>query len=330
MKPSAANIRITNACNARCQICGIWKEEDISQFDNALLDKLPKSLRTISLSGGEPFLRNDLSEIVERVKSVCSMGRVVILTNGILTDVIIKQMEKIVKIDPGIAIRLSIDGVGEVNDNMRGIKNAYLNAIKTLGALKKLRIQDLGVTITVTDFNITEIGKVYRIAREGNVKFNCQVAHSSDFYYKKKNNGISRKDLFKKELNMLIPSELKSLNLQRLFKAYYYRGLWNYINHLPRAYFCNAGSLFFYLNQKGNVYPCLFLNKQMGNLKNDDFDAIWNSKLACQARQYLKKCNLNCWMICTVAPAIKNNPLPAAGWVFMNKLKAHLGSRNLL
>lgn len=275
-------------------------------------------------------MRGDLSEIVERVKSACARSRIAILTNGILTDVIIKQMEEIVKIEPEIAIRLSIDGIGEVNDSMRGIKNAYINAIKTLGALKKLRIQDLGLTITVTDFNITEIEKVYRIAREANVKFNCQVAHSSDFYYKKKNNEISRKDLFKEGLNTLISSELKSFNLARLFKAYYYRGLWNYINRLPRAYFCGAGSLFFYLSQEGSVYPCLFLDKQMGNLKNDDFDTIWKSELASQARQSVQKCNLSCWTICTAAPAIRNNPLPAAGWVFMNKLKAHLGSRNLL
>jgi radical SAM protein with 4Fe4S-binding SPASM domain len=311
-------------------MCEIWKEENISQFDNALLDKLPKSLRSISISGGEPFLRDDLSEIVEIIKFVCSKSRIVIPTNGILTDVITEQMKKIIKIDPKIAIRLSIDGIGEIHDNIRGIKNAYISAITTLKSLKKLSIRDLGITLTVIDTNIREIEKVYRMTKEQKVKFNLQVAHSSDFYYRKKNSEISQKDIFKKALNVIITSELKSFNLQRLFRAYYYKGLWSYVNSLPRRYFCKAGNLFFYLNQKGDIFPCIFLNKKMGNLQNDSFSNIWNSKLAYQVRQYVRRCNLNCWTTCTVAPAIRNRPLQAARWVFINKLKAHLKRPNFL
>jgi radical SAM protein with 4Fe4S-binding SPASM domain len=311
-------------------MCGIWEEKDIGQFDNALLNKLPDSLRTISLTGGEPFLRNDLPEIIERAKSVCSKSRIVIPTNGILTDVITEQMKKIVKIDPKIAVRVSIDGIGELHDNIRGVKNAYASVINTLKSLKELRIRDLGIIITISDINLREMGKVYEIAKEKKVKFNCQVAHSSDFYYEKDNRDIGQKDLFKKELNLIISSELKSFNLQGLFKTYYYRGLWNYVNCMPRIYPCNAGSLFFYLSPEGNVYPCIFLDKKMGNLHDDSFDTIWYSKLAQQVREYVKRCNSNCWMICTVAPAIKNNPFRAARWVFINKLKAHLGMSNLL
>ena len=330
LKPREASIELTNACNARCTMCEIWKDENISQFDNAMLERLPKSLRNIKLSGGEPFLRNDLSEIVERIKFVCNKSRIVILTNGILTDVITEQMRRIIKIDPKIAIRLSIDGIGELHDNIRGIKNVYLCAMNTLKSLKKLGIRDLGVAITVTDINIGEIEKVYKMSKEEEVKFNCQVVHSSNFNYRRKNSEIRQKDLFKKELNVVISSELKSLNLQRLFKAYYYRGLWSYVNHLPRSCFCNAGSLFFYLSREGNVYPCPFLDKEMGNLQKDSFDAIWKSKLAHQVRQDVKRCNLNCWMICTVSPEIKNNPFQAVKWVFINKLKSHLRRPNLL
>ncbi len=321
-KPREASIELTNACNARCTICEIWKDEKISQFGNAMLEKLPKGLRNIKLSGGEPFLRDDLSEIVERIRVVCNKSRIVILTNGISTDVITEQMKRIVKIDPKIAIRLSIDGVGQLHDKIRGIENAYPNAMNTLSSLKKLGIRDIGVTITVTDINIAEIGKVYKMSKEEEVKFNCQVVHSSDFNYRRKNGGILQKDLFEKELNLMISSELKSFSLQRLFKAYYYKGLWSYVNHLPRPCPCNAGSLFFYLNREGNIYPCQFLDKEMGNLKNDSFSAIWKSKLAHKVRQDVKKCNLNCWMICTVRPEIKNNPFQAVNWIFINKLKS--------
>ncbi len=330
MKPREAVIRITNACSAKCKMCEIWKEEDIRQLDNTLLGKLPKSLKSISLSGGEPFLRNDLSEIIEKIKSVCPMSRIVIPTNGILTDIITGQMKKIVKIDPGIAIRLSVDGIGEIHDNIRGIKDAYLNVMATLKSLKRFKIMDLGIMITVLDINVAELEKVYMFTKSENIKFNCQVVHSSEFYFRRKNEKLSQKRLFKEQLNALISAELKTFNLQRLFKAYYYRGLWDYVNSRYRSYPCNAGELFFYLNQEGSIYPCVFSNEKMGDLKNEDFGTIWGSRLACKVREQVKKCNSNCWSICNVAPGIKHNPLPAAEWVFINKLKAHLGRFSLL
>ena len=91
-----------------------------------------------------------------------------------------------------------------------------------------------------------------------------------------------------------------------------------------------AGSLFFYLNQEGNIYPCVFMNKKIGNLHEGSFGTIWTGDVACQIRQSVKNCSLSCWTICTAAPAIKNNPFRAARWILMTKPKAHLGSRNLL
>jgi MoaA/NifB/PqqE/SkfB family radical SAM enzyme len=305
-------------------MCAIWQDAEVSQFDNALLEKLPRSLRNIKLSGGEPFLRDDLPEVVARIRAACGKSRIVILTNGILTGVITEQMARIVKIDPGIAIRVSIDGAEEAHDRIRGVKGAYASARATLGSLKKLGVRDIGVTITVSDTNISGIGEVYRVSKEEGVKFNCQVAHSSDFNYRRKNSGIARQDLFRQELDRVITAELKSFSLQRLFKAYYYQGLWGYAQHLPRPSPCRAGSLFFYLSRAGNIYPCQFLDKEMGNLRNNSFSAIWKSELSRKARQDVKKCNLNCWMICTVRPGMINNPWPGLSWILPHKLKAHL------
>lgn len=328
--PREAVIRLTNACNARCRMCSLWEEKEISLFDAALLQKLPAGLKSISLSGGEPFLRNDLAEIVARIKDVCPKSRIVISTNGILTETINMQMEKIIMIEPEIAVRISVDGVGDVHDKIRGVKDAYLRVMATLKRLKKLKVRDLGIAMTVTDFNVEEMDKVYQISRQEKVKFNCQVVHNSEFYYRKNNNVISQGGLLKKILNKIILSELKSWRPQALFKTYYYKGIWEHVNYLPRLYPCNAGNLFFYLDQEGKVYPCQFLNRGIGNLHKESFSAIWNSKEACQVREELKKCGVNCWTVCTAAPAIKDKPFRAARWVFINKLKAHLGASNLL
>lgn len=326
--PKEASIRLTNACNARCQMCEIWKEQELSELNTSLLRQLPCSLTNISLVGGEPFLHNDLLDIINELKTYCKKSRIVISTNGILTDLIIEQVKKIIRIEAKLAIRLSLDGIAETNDNIRGVKNAYFKVIDTLKALQALGIRDLGITITIIDENISQVSNIFRLAKEKKIKFNCQIAHSAEFYYKKNNPQISQKDSLKEQLNLVISSELRSFNLQRLFKAYYYRGIWNYVNHLPRTYPCNAGKSFFYLDQKGDIYPCLFLDKPMGNLYQESFPTIWNGQLANEIREYVTGCSINCWVICTAAPAIKNKPFRAAKWVLPNKLSAHFGKNS--
>lgn len=311
-------------------MCEVWKEGRVKELDSSLLNKLPKSLKNITLSGGEPFLYPDLLEAVKRIKFIFSNSRVVILTNGILTDLIAQQVRQIIKINPNIVIRLSIDGVGEIHDNIRGIKNAYANVINTLKILKELKIRDLGVMFTISDFNIEEIGKIYRMTKENRIKFTCQLIYnSSGLNYKENSNEIHQKNALKKELDLIISSEIKSFNLERIFKTYYYKGLLDLVDHLPIPYPCGAGRLFFYLNQEGDIYPCVFLDKKIGNIRNESFGTIWNNKLTYDIRQCVRKCSLNCWTIHTVAPAIRNNPFLAAKWVLINKLKAHLGRQFL-
>lgn len=328
--PKEAVIRLTDSCNARCKICGIWEGLKKQELDKSCLKRLPKSLNSIGLSGGEPFLRDDLAEVVDIIKSSSPKSRIVISTNGILTEVIEKQVIRIMKINPRTALRVSLDGIESIHDEARGIKNAYQKAINTLKVLKKLGVKDLGVTITVSDFNVNEIIKVYNLSRNKNIKFNCQIAHSSEFYYQKNNQKISKKDILKKQLNELILSELKNTKIRSFFLAYYHRGLWDYANEAKRSYPCCAGSLFFYLSQNGDIYPCIFSNEAMGNLLDNDFDYIWQGSAANQIRERVKKCNRNCWTVCTVAPVIKNYPLKAASWIFANKFRHFLGNADFI
>lgn len=327
--PRQATIRVTDRCNARCSMCSLWRRTDGSCLPLSAFHTLPPSLTTISLSGGEPFLREDLPEIVAIIKKICKKSRIVILTNGLLVGTIIRQMRAIRTIDPHIAVRLPLDGIGTSHDKVRGVENAYGQVMETLRQLKNLRIRDVGVTITVNDHTIEEIEKVYRLAGEKKVRFNCQVTHSSNFYYGKENEGIHRKDRFREQLRSVISRELRSFDIYRAFKAYYYRGLWNYVNSLPRLYPCEAGRLFFYMNQEGNVYPCPFIDKEMGNLLKDDFGVIWNGSQAARVRQCVKECGLQCWTTCTVAPAIRNNPVKALRWIAVNTLKAYAGKDSI-
>ncbi len=65
MKPVDAVIAVTYRCNARCAMCGIWKSQPGPDLPPEVYRKLPSSLRDVNLTGGEPFLRDDLAAVHE-------------------------------------------------------------------------------------------------------------------------------------------------------------------------------------------------------------------------------------------------------------------------
>ena len=88
LHPTDASIILTYRCPMKCKMCNIWfnptnKSEEIKASD---LKSLPK-LKFINLTGGEPFIREDLPEIVEECYK--HTDRIVISTSGWFEDRVI-------------------------------------------------------------------------------------------------------------------------------------------------------------------------------------------------------------------------------------------------
>lgn len=322
MTPHIATLRLTTACNCRCVICNVWQQPK-EELDISLLERLPRGLRQVNLSGGEPFLRDDLAAIVRKIRKRCPKSRQIILTNGILTARISGQIKSILKEEPRIGVRVSIDGLGSTHDSIRGVDGSYNKAIETIHILKKSGVKDLGLIMTLSNRNADDLEGVYELARREKIKFSFQTVHSSDFYYHKSNPPLSLSDNLKIRIKRIITNELESLSLNRLGKAYYYSELMRISEGGRRNYPCPAADGFFYLAPDGLIYPCFFMDTALGNLKEHKFDDIWQGEEAKEARKKVSRCMHNCWLLCTAAAAIKNNPWPAVGWVFRNKLMNH-------
>ena len=105
-------IAVTYNCNSRCQMCNIWQKTDnINALGKDELLNLPENLENINISGGEPFLRADLPELIKAIKARCPKAKVIISTNGFATETVLSQMEKILKIMPEIGVAVSLDGL---------------------------------------------------------------------------------------------------------------------------------------------------------------------------------------------------------------------------
>lgn len=312
---------MTYRCNARCYMCNTWKyptkpEEEIKP---KILEKLP-ALNFCNITGGEPFLRDDIEDIVNVLKKRAK--RIVISTNGFFTEKILRLVKK----HRDIGIRISIEGLPAANDELRGLKDGFDRGLRTLLELKRMGMKDIGFGITVSDRNAKDMIELYQLAKSMNLEFATAVVHNS-YYFHKYDNEIKNKDEVNECFKELIIELLKSKRIKNWFRAYFNYGLINYIKGNKRLLPCEAGTENFFVDPWGEIRPCNGLEENiwmdsMGNLNEKSFEEIWNGEKAKEIREKVKTCPKNCWMIGTAAPVMKKYIKAPLQWVVINKIRS--------
>ena len=139
---------ITDKCNAKCIHCDIWKSGSRSSVylpdvkkvlnDRLILDSYREYGQNfdISLCGGEPFLLENLQEIVNTIENRLPGSFKAITTNGLCTNSILKFVNE----NRGLNFKLniSIDGLGGIHDRIRGIKGAFNKTTDTILKIRKI------------------------------------------------------------------------------------------------------------------------------------------------------------------------------------------------
>ena len=311
------SIIVTYRCNARCNMCDVWNHptNPADEIGLDVIKKLPQMF-FVNITGGEPFVRQDLPQIVEILRK--KARRIVISTNGFFTQRIVDLCKKYTD----IGIRISIEGFGKTNDEIRGIPDGYSRTLNTLAKLQEMGMKDIGFAITVQDMNAKDLISLYELARKSGYEFATATVHNSHYFHKWDNHIINKEEVIK-EFEKLIKLLLTSKRPKDWFRAYFNYGLVNYIKGKTRLLPCEMGSNGFFLDPWGDVLVCNGMDEKqpIGNLKEQIWDEIWNSKRAKEVRSIVRKCKKNCWMIGSAAPAIIHHPVKPILWVLKNKIK---------
>ncbi|OGQ06067.1 MAG: hypothetical protein A2W61_01290 [Deltaproteobacteria bacterium RIFCSPLOWO2_01_44_7] len=306
-------------------MCNIWKEHKRDEVRLSYFGTLPQSLRIINITGGEPFMREDLPEVIRVINERCHHPRMIISTNGFNTKKIREKMTEIARISGRIGVRVSVDGYEKTHDEVRRIPGGFQKCMNTIEALKQIGIKDLGLSFTISPINLGDVAKVYYLTRRLKIQFTLTIAQNSEFYFKTDANTFDLDpDQLRQQFNEFIASELKAIHPKRWFRAYYDKGVYEYGLGKRVLKNCSAGSDFFFSSAKGEIYPCPVLNQKMGDAKNNSFKPVWTSDKANEIRKISKDCPVKCWMTCTVKPHFKQNIVAITWWVVRNKIKAHL------
>lgn len=312
-------IEIIRTCNHHCINCNIWASKNKSILPLNIYEKLfqdNKNLFWLSLTGGEPYLRKDMVKIVDVALENCPDLKVLsIPTTGYMVNRTIEITKELMERPIETHITISLDGPKEVNDKIRGIKNAYENSLESFKALK-----DIGANVryqaTVHKENIDIFREFYDKFKEdiGVLTF----TQTSETYY----DNINVKSLEGNKPAELFEHLSKNFSLRQkhdIIEKMHLKIAAKYLRKKDMMLPCTAGFSGAFISSDGNVYPC-FLMKSWGNLKEKSFKDVWFSYLAHEQRQIIKekKCP-KCWINCFSFQDMVTYPEKAIVKAFINK-----------
>lgn len=306
---------VTYRCNARCNMCSRYKRPSSPDEEISLetIKKLPPMYFT-NITGGEPFIRTDLKDIVRELYK--KSDRIVISTNGFFTDRIIDLCKEF----PNVGIRISIEGLEETNNAIRGLEDGFNRGYTTLKKLVEMKHPDVGFGMTVQDANAKDLVPLYELSDELDMEFATASLHNS-FYFVEARNIIKDRPMVAENFEKLINELLKSNSPKKWFRAYFNHGLINYIYGQKRLLPCDMAFDTFFIDPYGDVMPCNGTKEKevMGNLNEQSWDELWNSAQAETVRKKVRNCSRNCWMIGSVSPAMHKYIWVPAMWVVKHK-----------
>jgi len=323
--PLSLTVSITQKCNSKCKTCNIWKDPRNSQPSSELTieeyDKIFKSIgRSViwyTLSGGEPFLRKDIADIARLIIKHSDPRVLIIPSNGILGNRIIKETEKILSILPSsstLIVNLSLDGIGEKHDEIRGIPGNFTRFLETFSALKELKKTysysfELGVHSVVSRFNVENILELFDYVKNNLApdSYICEIAENREELLNVADNITPAIDLYEKTIRPLQHELRVSLlhnkgitGLIQAFRLKYYDYVITEMREKRRIIPCYAGRVSAQISPWGDIWPCCILayKADMGNLRDFDLDLnkLWYSEKATKVRNQVFKGDCYCPM----------------------------------
>jgi len=297
-------INISRECEMRCMMCNIWqnrkKEYNGRALDAKTLSSMLansvflKKMPYVVMTGGEPFLRKDFSEILKAVLETPHIRKVTIGTSGFLTRKIVSDVTASLEAtdtNRKIALQISLQGVGEVQDRIKGRVESFARLRQTIAELKKVAAKYPGrltlyVYSVLQDENKDTFEKTYEFAASEGIGYTFGIINNLSY-------NMNSSESYTKEL-------LGEDDFKRLSALYPFYGV---LKHWAKKGFtqqstglrCFAGFSSFFLDYDGSVFPCLHTssrrNFRMGNIFDDNFDTIW--KGAQKARALTKTCDID-------------------------------------
>jgi MoaA/NifB/PqqE/SkfB family radical SAM enzyme len=324
--PITLTFSVTGMCQSECKTCHIGREfrnnpRKIKELDLKLdeIGMFFKSLGCIiflNLSGGEPYLRDDLPEIIELGMKYLQPKIVHIPTNAFLPEKIEKVTRDILSVmykynsDIVLTVKPSVDGIGEKHDEIRGLKGNFARLEETIERLKTIENDHpnfhLELGTVVSNFNINYLDEIEDwVHRQGVQSYRNEIAEQREEFFNIGEDITPSDEVygrlmvdFKKKVEENLRQKKSLAKLTESVRLVYYDLAVKILREKEQVIPCYGSISNIHLNYDGDVWPCCVLGyaHSMGNIRDFNFDygVLSNSKKAKKVRQYIKERRCYC------------------------------------
>lgn len=303
-RPVVINFPITDNCNSRCVMCNVWQEKADSeltpgQIREVLSNTLFKNVRHIGISGGEPTLRSDLVGCVHSVlDSLPRLETISITSHGYHSNRWSRFLPLIKEVadeqDVAFSLNLSLDGIGDKHDEIRGIKGAFERTVKTAHIAREVGVP-VQFQCTVSRKNLYHIGKVLRYAAsEGFEVIFRKAVEIERLYNSSIVNGFNLDKYEESYLADFFASDkLMSLPTSRSRRLYYKKMAASLERGGDRDRPCHFQRQGLFLGSKGEMFNCSLSKDELGNALSESPEKIYFSKSSVEISDKLihEKCS---------------------------------------
>ena len=292
--PEKLTIMLTRRCNLNCEFCDqSYKFNQEMSLDDAMkvIDSAKNlNIKTLVITGGEPFLHPDLFKIIRYAKengfSVC------ITTNGTLikskvNDILSSNID---------FLTISLDGIKEIHDILRGFDGTFNRVIEGIEELEKNGYKNFSICFVVTNKNIKELEKVYSFCKAKNISFDFWPVNGAPHLYLKEKKDI---DLFLRFIKKLRKKgEISKEKYLYLIKSI------DYFNQKKFNVRCLGLVKEICVDVDNKIFPCCLFGKRkntpdLGSILYNNIYELWNSQQYYELRKkiYFDGCNGDCYNI---------------------------------
>lgn len=295
--PLTALVELTYQCNLDCLCC--YNVQDNKQlltcqeYDILFSDLRRAGTFILTLSGGEPLMRKDFFGILDLIRKHGFAFR--IFTNGTLLS-----EDKMIRLKnyPLIGIEMSLWGSNpEINDSLMGKPGAFARIIHTARGLKRLAIP-FTIKTTICTGNYSDFGNIKKLVEElgGDFRYTPWLTMKLDGDRSNMNfrlNEDQARAFYKIHDEAFADQDPAANRKKNLRKS-------TAVNR--KEYMCLAGISTFALNPFGDVFPCVDIPVKAGNIRETNFQTIWNEAPVMRELRKLHVSDAQICQVCDLRP----------------------------
>lgn len=324
--PFLINYSVTFRCNLNCKYCGVssipnnFANDELTPRDISMLlnDRMLRKLKVIVITGGEPFLKEDLDEILVAFQKKINPYVFHITTNGYLSERIFDCVKRLKSRGLNIGIKISIDDITDKHDILRNKRGSFDCAIESIQRLRSLfnqRQLHIGINQTIFEDNYSSIAEIKKLAESFNAEYRGFI-------------GLRKRPLYTQErdtdYNLVDLSEVAKEYIQRNIACHYdWRCCLNsplkFIDEMVIRHYitgqlkrlrgdsvakhkCMCLFSHFRMNPNGDIITCSYDLDVLGNVREEPYSTILSKKVSQEKLDKVIECG-KCWLGCEVSPS---------------------------